>query len=62
MDRRHAKVALIGFGILVAGVLIMIFWDSWGDRTGIVNPLGVFLTIGGVFSILWGLGIRMGEG
>jgi len=58
MDKVHQKVTLIGVGMLVAGILVMIFLDTWGERISIVNPFGVILTIAGVFSILWGFGVR----
>ncbi len=58
MDKVHQKVTLIGVGMLVAGILVMIFLDTWGERISIVNPFGVILAIAGVFSILWGFGVR----
>jgi len=55
------KIVCIGFGILVSGILMIILWDTWGDRTGVVNPLGVSFVITAIFVIGWGFRIRFRE-
>jgi len=52
------NIVFLGFGILALGIIMVIFWDTWGNRTGITNPIGVILIIGSIFTIGWGFRLK----
>jgi len=55
------KTVFIGLGILVSGILMILFSNTWGTRTGITNPIGIIFLIASIFVIGWGFRIRFRE-
>jgi len=64
MARTHVKwnIVFLGFGMLALGIITVIFFDTWGNRSNIINPIGVMLIIGSIFMTCWGFRIRLPEG
>jgi len=59
--RRPVKwnIVFLGFGIFAFGIIMVLFWDTWGNRTNVINPIGFVLVFVSIFIIGWGFRIKM---
>lgn len=53
------NIVFLGFGILTAGILLIILLSNNSGGLDIINPLGVIFVLASIFVIGWGFRIKL---